>query len=155
MRRVAASSLPLSGRNAQAGSVTPSETAIPGTTSSVNALNTNISVQGPIPGAVAAVVPFSGRLALHEAIQRALEYNLGGVGMATAVQQARGQARVSRSALMPNLNGALREAVQQTNLAAEGIRINLPIRGFQLSRRSWGRSTISICGRLSHNPWRI
>ncbi len=123
-------SLPLSGRNAQGGSVNSSETAIPGTTSSVNTLNTNVAVQGPYTGSRGGGVPFSGRLGLYEAIQRALDYNLGGVGMATAVQQARGQERVARSALMPNLNGALREAVQQTNLEAEGIRINVPIRGF-------------------------
>jgi outer membrane protein TolC len=122
--------LPLSGRNGNSGSVTPSETAIPGTTSSVNALNTNISVQGPYTGSRAGGPAFSGKLSLHDAIQRALEYNLGGVGMSSAVQSARGQARVSRSALMPNLNGALREAVQQTNLRAEGLRINLPVKGF-------------------------
>lgn len=122
--------LPLSGRGGNSGSVTSSETAIPGTTSSVNALNTTISVQGPYTGSRAGGPPFSGKLSLHEAIQRALEYNLGGVGMSTAVMQARGQARVSRSALLPNLNGALREAVQQTDLRAEGLRISLPVKGF-------------------------
>jgi outer membrane protein TolC len=123
-------SLPISGRNPQAGSVTPSETPIPGTTSSVNALNTNISVAGPYGGSRAGGPPFSGKLSLYDAVHRALEFNLGGVGLSTAVEQARGQARVSRSALMPNLNGALREAVQQTNLRAEGLRISVPIKGF-------------------------
>jgi len=126
-----AATLPLSGRNPQGGSVTPSETAIPGTTSSVNALNTTISVSGPYTGSRSGGAPFSGKLSLKEAVQRSLEFNLGGVGMSTAVEQARGQARVSRSALMPNLNGALREAVQQNNLAAQGLRINLPIKGFK------------------------
>ncbi len=125
-----AATLPLSGRNGQSGSVTPSETPIPGTTSSVNALNTNVSVQGAYAGSRAGSPAFSGKLSLREAIQRALEYNLGGVGMSTAVEQARGQARVSRSALLPNLNAALREAVEQTNLRAQGIRISLPIKGF-------------------------
>ena len=125
-----AATLPLSGRNPAAGSVTPSETAIPGTTSSVNALNTNISVQGPYTGSRAGGPPFSGKLSLSEAIHRALEYNLGGVGLATAMQQAHGQARVARSALLPNLNAGLREAVLQNNLAAQGLRINLPIKGF-------------------------
>lgn len=122
--------LPLSGRNGNSGSVTSSETAIPGTTSSVNALNTNIAVQGPYTGSRSGGPAFAGKLGLYDAIQRALEFNLGGVGMTTAVMQARGQARVSRSALMPNLNGALREAVQQTNLRAEGLRISLPVKGF-------------------------
>jgi outer membrane protein TolC len=125
-----AATLPLSGRNPQAGSVTPSETAIPGTTSSVNALNTTISVSGPYSGSRAGGPPFSGKLSLTDAVHRALEFNLGGVGLTTAVQQAHGQARVARSALMPNLNGALREAVQQTDLRAEGLRISLPVKGF-------------------------
>ena len=125
-----ATPLPLSGRGAQSGSVTPSQTALPGTTSSVNALNTNISVQGPYTGSRAGGPPFSGKLSLREAVQRALEYNLGGVGLAAAMRQAHGQARVARSALLPNLNGALKEAVQQTDLSAQGLRISLPIRGF-------------------------
>lgn len=125
-----AATLPLSGRNPSAGSVTPSETAIPGTTSSVNALNTNIAVQGPYSGSRAGGAPFSGKLSLSEAIRRALESNLGGVGLVTAMQQARGQARVARSVLLPNLNAGLREAIQQNNLAAQGLRINLPIKGF-------------------------
>ena len=125
-----AAPLPLSGRNGQSGSVAASETPLPGTTSSVNALNTNISVQGPYTGSRSGGPPFSGKLSLREAVQRALAYNLGAVGMAATVRQARGQARVSRSALLPNLNGALREDVQTTNLAAEGLRINLPIKGF-------------------------
>ena len=125
-----AATLPLSGRNPQAGSVTPSETAIPGTTSSVTALNTTISVSGPYSGSRAGGPPFSGKLSLTDAVHRALEFNLGGVGLTTAVQQAHGQARVARSALMPNLNGALREAVQQTDLRAEGLRISLPVKGF-------------------------
>jgi outer membrane protein TolC len=126
----AATQLPLSGRSGQTGSVTSSQSALPGTTSSVNALNTNVSVTGPYTGSRAGGPPFSGKLSLREAVQRALEYNLGGVGLAAAIRQAHGQARVARSALLPNLNGALKEAVQQTNLQAQGLRINLPIRGF-------------------------
>jgi outer membrane protein TolC len=125
-----ATPVPLSGRNSQSASVTASQTPLPGTTSSVNALNTNVSIQGPYTGSRFGGPPFSGKLSLREAIQRALEYNLGGVGLAAAVRQARGQARVSRSALLPNLNGALREDVQTTNLTALGLRINLPIKGF-------------------------
>ena len=41
-----------------------------------------------------------------------------------------GQATVVRSALMPNLNSSLSEAVQQNDLAAQGFRIKLPIPGF-------------------------
>ena len=48
------------------------------------------------------------------------------------MRQARGQARVARSSLLPNLNGALRESVQQTNLVALGLRFNIPIPGVSI-----------------------
>ncbi len=127
-----ATQLPLSGRTGQSGSVNATETPIPGTTSSVNTLNTTVQAQGPYAGSRAGVLkqPFSGKLSLREAVERGLAYNLGTVGLNTAVRQSQGQARVARSALLPNLNGALRETVQQQNLSALGVRINIPIPGF-------------------------
>jgi outer membrane protein TolC len=124
--------LPLSGRGGQNGSVTPTQTPVPGVTTSVNTLNTTVQVQGPYAGSVSGISksPFSGKLGLREAVERGLAYNLGSVGLNNAVRQARGQARVARSALMPNLNGALRESVQQTNLSTFGIRIKIPVPGF-------------------------
>ena len=104
------------------------QTAVPGVTSSVNTLNTSIQVQGPYAGSVAgAAKPFSGKLSLREAVARGLEYNLGTEGLTQAMRQARGQARVARSVLLPNLNGYLRETVEQENLAALGLRIHVPI----------------------------
>ena len=70
------------------------------------------------------VTPFSGKLSLREAVERALQYNLGLLGVSSAVRQARGQSKVARSALLPNLNAYLTEAVQQVNLRANGIRFN-------------------------------
>jgi outer membrane protein TolC len=126
-----AAQLPLSGRGGQGGSVNTTQTPVPGLTSSVNTLNTSIQVQGPYAGSVAGTEkPFSGKLSLREAVSRGLEYNLGTVGVTQAMRQARGQARVARSALLPNVNGYLREAVQQSDLAALGLRITVPIRGF-------------------------
>ncbi|MGI8746203.1 MAG: TolC family protein [Bryobacteraceae bacterium] len=127
-----AAQLPLSGRNGQGGSVTATETPVPGTTSSVNTLNTTVQVQGPYAGSTLSRVPFSGKLSLREAVRRGLEYNLGAVGLNNAVRQARGQQRVARSSLLPNLNGALRESVQQTNLKALGVRIQLPFPGVSI-----------------------
>jgi outer membrane protein TolC len=125
--------LPLSGRAAQTGSVAAIETPVPGLTSSVNTLNTSVQVQGAYQGSVAGTArPFSGKLPLRDAVARALEYNLGAVGLTQAMRQARGQARVARSPLLPNLNSYLRESVQQTNLAAMGFRFNLPLRGFSI-----------------------
>src|ERR1022692_2215171 len=126
-----AAQLPLSGRGGQGGSVNTVETPVPGVTSSVNTLNTSVQVQGPYAGSVAgSAKPFSGKLSLREAVGRALEYNLGTEGLTQAMRQARGQARVARSSLLPNLNGYLRETVEQENLAALGLRIHVPIPGF-------------------------
>jgi outer membrane protein TolC len=127
-----AAQLPLSGRNPQGGSVTTTQTAIPGTTNSINTINPTVQVQGPFTGSTSSVArrPFSGRLSLREAVDRALEFNLGAVGLTEAVRQARGQSKIARSALLPNLNASLSETVQQTNLQALGVRFNLPVPGF-------------------------
>lgn len=124
-----ANQLPLSGRTAQSGSVVATESPVPGATTSVNTINPTVTVQGAYAGSVrsAAKRPFSGKLSLQEAIARGLEYNLGGVGLSQAVRQAQGQARVVRSALLPNVNGSLSETVEQTDLAASGLRIRTPI----------------------------
>jgi len=126
--------LPLSGRGGQNGSVTPAQTPVPGVTTSVNTLNTTVQVQGPYAGSASSISksPFLGKLSLRDAVERGLAYNLGSVGLNNAVRQARGQARVARSSLMPNLNGALRESVQQTNLKALGLRIQVPFPGFAI-----------------------
>ena len=125
-----AAQVSLSGRSGQNGSVNTTQTPVPGTTSSVNTLNTNVQVQGPYVGSATSHQAFSGKLSLREAVQRGLEYNLGTIGLGAAVRQAHGQQRVARSVLLPNLNGALRETVQQTNLRALGIRFNSPVPGF-------------------------
>src|ERR1019366_10158645 len=66
--------------------------------------------------------PVEGRLSLKEAVRRGLDYNLGAVGLSNATMAAHGQMRIARSTLLPNLNGYLREAAQQTNLATLGLR---------------------------------
>src|SRR5579871_3695935 len=125
--------LPLSGRGGQGGSVNTAQTPVPGVTSSVNTLNTTVQVQGPYGGSVSgAQKPFSGKLSLREALARGLEYNLGTVGLTEAMRQARGQARVARSSLMPNVNGYLRESVQQENLAALGFRFHFNFPGISI-----------------------
>lgn len=119
----AAIQLPLSGRTGQTGSVAVTQVPIPGATTSVNTLNTSIQVQGPYQGSVQSK-PFTGTaLSLREAIQRGLDFNLAAVGVSSAVRQAGGQRRVARSGLLPSVNSALRETVQQTNLRALGVRI--------------------------------
>src|SRR5262245_36590575 len=75
--------LPLSGRSPQNGSVTATQSANPGGTSSINTLNPTVQVQGPYTGSTAGFTrqPFSGKLSLQEAVQRGLVYNLGAVGL--------------------------------------------------------------------------
>ena len=88
-------------------------------------------MQGPFAGSISgARIPFTGRLSLRDAVQRAIEFNLGAVGLNDAVQQARGQKKSVRSALLPNVNANLSETVEQLNLAASGVRVNVPLPGF-------------------------
>ena len=129
-----AAPLPLSGRTVQTGSVTTTETAVPGTTTSVNTINPAIQVQGPYSGSASSTgrLPFSGKLSLREAVSRAVDYNLGAIGLSQAVRQSRGQARVARSSLLPNLNANLSENVQQLNLATVGLRFSSPLPSFSI-----------------------
>lgn len=129
-----ANPLPLSGRPAGNGSVSSTQTAVPGTTTSVNTLNPAVQVQGPYAGSANSVdkIPFSGKLSLRDAIQRGITYNLGTVGLSQAVRDSHGQSRVARSALMPNLNGGVSEVVEQVNLSALGVRFQSPVPGLTI-----------------------
>jgi outer membrane protein TolC len=143
--------LPLSGRPAQNGSVTASESPVPGTTTSVNTINATIQAQGPYSGSIRGFAsrPFSGKLSFREAIERGLAYNLGEVGLLQAVNQAQGQARVSRSALLPNLTGDLQETVQQTNLKALGVHFQAP--GFSIPTIVGPFNYVDLRARLSQS----
>jgi outer membrane protein TolC len=118
-----ANPISLSGRTAQNGSVTPQQSAVPGTTQSVNTLNATVSIQGPYAQSVLSGKPLEGKLSLREAVQRGIVYNLGAIGLNNGAMQAHGQMRVARSSLLPNLNGSFREVDQQTDLAAQGLRL--------------------------------
>ena len=124
--------LPASGRNNQGGSVAATEQPVSGTTTSVNTLNPSVQVSGPYSGSMRSTtaMPFSGKLSLQEALERGLAYNLGAVGLAQTVRQTGAQVTVARSALLPNINGSLSETVQQSDLAALGLRISVP--GFRI-----------------------
>ena len=127
-------SLPASGRNNQGGSVSSAELPVAGTTTSINTLNPTVQISGPYSGSArsTAAIPFTGRLSLAEALQRGLAYNLGAVGVAQSVRQTSAQVRIARSALLPNLNSSLSETVEQTDLAALGFRVSIPIPGFRI-----------------------
>jgi len=126
--------LPASGRNNQGGSAGAVEQPVAGTTTSVNTLNPSVQVSGPYSGSARSTtaMPFSGNLSLAEALRRGLAYNLGAVGLAQSVRQNRAQVTVARSALLPNVAAGLSETVAQTDLAAFGLRISVPLAGFRI-----------------------
>jgi len=125
--------LPASGRNNQGGSVGAAEQPVAGTTTSVNTLNPTVNISGPYSGSARSTtaIPFSGKLSLQDALRRGLEYNLGAIGLAQNARQSGAQVAVARSALLPNINGALSENVVQSDLAALGLRISSPVPGFR------------------------
>jgi outer membrane protein TolC len=130
---VEATQLPLSGRTSQNnGSVKATEQPAPSTTATVNTLNPNVQVQGAYSGSTpsTAQMPFSGKLGLHEAIQRALSYNLGQTGATQALRQAEGQSKAARSSLLPNISGTVVENVQTEDLRALGLHFSIP--GFNI-----------------------
>lgn len=126
--------LPLSGRNSQSGAASAVQQPVAGTTSSVNTLNPTMQISGPYSGSARSTtaIPFTGKLSLDEALRRALAYNLGAVNMAQSVHQTSAQVRVARSALLPNIASSLSETVEQTDLAAFGLRIASPFPAFRI-----------------------
>jgi outer membrane protein TolC len=123
------SQLPLSGRTGQTGNVTTNQSTVnSGGANSVNLINSTVNVQGPYTGSVqngkASATPVS--LTLAEAIRQGLAYNLGSVSSAQGIRQAQGQRYEALNALLPQINGVLREDVQQTDLAALGLKFNFP-----------------------------
>jgi outer membrane protein TolC len=148
-----ATPLPLSGRGGQNGSVTAVEAPIAGTTNSVTTINPSVQVQGPYTGSSSstAAQPFTGQLSLRDAIQRGLNYNLGATQLNRAVRQAQGQSQIARSALLPNVSGYLAESLQQTNLAAEGFRIHIPIPGFTFPTLIGPYNNIDLRGNVSQS----
>lgn len=152
-QHAAAATLPLSSRSGQSGSVTAVEAPISGTTTSVTTINPSVQIQGPYAGSSSSIaaLPFSGQLSLREAIQRALNYNLGAIERNQTVLQAKGQSQVARSALLPNVSGYLAETIQQVNLAAQGLRIHLTLPGFTFPTILGPFNNIDLRGQVSQS----
>lgn len=70
-----------------------------------------------------AVQPGVLPLSLGEAMQRGLRYNLGLLLTSQNVQAARGARLEELQALLPTVTGTVKEAVQETDLQAQGLRI--------------------------------
>ncbi len=81
--------------------------------------------------------PGSGRPVLQLSLKQAVAVALGPDGSARAtiaeefIRQAESRARQSRAALLPNIEGSVAEQSVTRNLAAFGIRLQIPIPGFQ------------------------
>jgi outer membrane protein TolC len=84
--------------------------------------------------AASAVQAVPAVLTLREAIHRAVEHNLTILGLTHAVSQERGQQRVARSRLLPNITGEFSALEQRLNLAAVGVQIEIPIPGVEVAR---------------------
>ncbi len=148
----------------QAGSVTTTQLPVPGTTTSINTLNPSVTVQGPYGGSASSVgaMPFSGRLSLADALSRALGYNLGVIDANAAAQSVEGDAHIARSALLPQVAVDYTQARRDTNLAAAGIRLDLPLPGFAFPTLVGPFNVIDVRGHLSQsilnlsdlNAWR-
>ncbi|MGP8260658.1 MAG: TolC family protein [Acidobacteriaceae bacterium] len=148
-----ATPLPLSGRAGNSGSVTAIEVPIAGTTNSVTIINPSVQVQGPYIGSASstAKLPFNGKLSLRDAIERGVNFNLGSTNLNRAVTQAQGQSEIARSALLPNISGYLAENLAQTNLAAEGLRIHIPVPGFNFPTIVGPYNNIDLRGNVTQS----
>ncbi len=119
--------LPLSG-NAQSNSVSIGQNTSGGAGSgSVNTLNSTVQVQGNLQGSVPggdAVTQQPLALTLAQAVNRGLKYNLSALVSSASEREANASRRNAKAQLLPDINGDLRESVQQTNLAAAGLRFS-------------------------------
>jgi len=143
--------LPLSGRGGQGGGVLATESPVPSTTTSVNAINPTISVSGAYSGSTnsTAAIPFSGKLSLAEALRRGTAYNLGAVGMTQALRQVRGQARSVRSGLLPKISADVNDTEETFNLRSLGFNFNFP--GFVLPSTVGPFNVMDVRGRVSQS----
>jgi outer membrane protein TolC len=86
-----------------------------------NAGPTSQSYQGSVTAGQASDQVLD--LTLDDAIQRGLKNNLGVILSATQTASARGQRLSQLQSLLPSVDGSIKDAVQQADLAAEGLRI--------------------------------
>lgn len=86
--------------------------------------------QGSVPSGTASANPVS--LKLSDAIERALQTNLGLLTRDTTTRTVRAERIRALSALLPQVTGSYSETDEQINLKTLGISLNLPpIPGFQ------------------------
>ena len=143
--------LPLSGRNGQGGGVVATESPVPSTTTSVNAINPTVSVSGAYSGSTSSTmaIPFAGKLSLADAIRRGVAYNLGAVGMTQALRQVRGQAKTARRGLLPNITADVADTEETFNLRSIGFSFTFP--GFALPTTVGPFNVLDVRGRVAQS----
>lgn len=82
----------------------------------------------PFQGSSSAGPPSAQPLALSldEALKMGLRYNLGAIDATESFERAQGEGIVTRSLLLPDISGILRENVQQIDLASYGFKFSFP-----------------------------
>ncbi len=103
-----------------------------GAATSVNTINSSIQVQGVFQGSVptGTASAQSLPLTLDQAVKKGIQYNLGVITAGDEGRLARAQRLAAVAQLLPDITGSVQESVQQINLAAQGLRFNIPIPGF-------------------------
>src|SRR5580700_1714270 len=127
--------LPASGRGLQSGSVSTTQSTVnAGGQNSVNLIDSSVNIQGSYLGSVPTGTATDAviSLSLLEALRRALDYNLGVVSVTEGVRQARAQRLAFLSQLLPEVNGNIRETVEQTDFTALGFRPSLFPKGITI-----------------------
>jgi outer membrane protein TolC len=112
-------------RAAPAG--TAQVTIAPASGQNTSATAPGVTTQGPFQGSVPTGQATGTTLAisLKDAFDRALKYNLGVIESDQNTRAARAERLRTLSALLPTLYGQLSGSVQQVNLQAQGLRLNL------------------------------
>jgi outer membrane protein TolC len=121
-----AASLPLSGRSGQQNAVTAQQSANP--SSGVATVSSSIQVGGDFGGSVpgAAVAPGPVSLSMTEAVKRGLEANLGVIASHASSRATQAARLQYLSSLLPDISVSASETVTQVNLAAYGLKFNVP-----------------------------
>jgi outer membrane protein TolC len=93
--------------------------------------------------------PVPATLTLREAVDRGLTHNLTLLGVTHAVEEARGQQAIARSALLPSVTGELSAVQQEVNLTAIGVRIDSPLPGVTVPDVSGPFGVVDVRARLT------
>jgi outer membrane protein TolC len=120
-----ATQLPLSGKQPGVGTVILTQRTTQSTGTSVNVIDSSVTVQNPYSGSVPGKTTDGNLLlTLNDALRMGLRENLGALSQSAAEQQARGLRSVARSELMPHVNIGIGEEFERINLRTQGVEVS-------------------------------